>query len=48
METNYVAKIVIEKKNKQAATKTGGGSNSISPLSEDPEANSEAILSGTE
>ena len=51
METNYVAKIVIEKKNKQAATKTGGGSNSISPLSEDPEgmqSNSEAILSGTE
>ena len=51
METNYVAKIVIEKKNKQAATKTGGGSNSISPLSEDPEgmqSNSEAILTGKE
>ena len=51
METNYVAKIVIEKKNAKAGLKTDGASNGTSPLSEEPEAleeNSDAILTSKE
>ena len=51
METNYVAKIVIEKKNAKAGLKTDGASNGTSPLSEEPEAmeeNSDVILTSKE